>query len=85
VKAKALRNADSKSIVSFIHEWIVRFVVPGIIIHNNEAENQKITKVLIERYRIKNICIVTYHPQSNALVERGHQQIVDGLAKLGPK
>jgi len=28
---------------------------------------------------------VTYHLQSNALVERGHQQIVARLAKLGPK
>ena len=34
---------------------------------------------------MKNGCIATYHPQSNSEVERGHQQIVDGLAKLGPK
>jgi len=85
VLAKALRNADSKNVAAFVHEWIVRFGVPGIIIHDNRVENQKITKVLIECYHIKNISIVTYHPQSNALVERCHQQIVDELAKLGPK
>jgi len=85
VKAKALRNADSKTVAAFVHEWIVQFGVPGIIMHDNGAENEKTTKVLIERHRIKNISIATYHPQSNAVVERGHQQIVDGLAKLGPK
>jgi len=42
-------------------------------------------KVLIERHRIKNISIATYHLQSNALVERGYQQIIDGLAKPSPK
>jgi len=72
VEAKALRNADSKSVAAFVHEWIVRFGVPGIIIHDNGGENQKITKVLIERNRIKNISIATYHPQSNAVVERSH-------------
>jgi len=85
VETKALRNADSKSVAAFIHKWIVRFGVPGIIIHDNGAENQKIMKVLIKRHCIKNISIATYHPQWNTLVERGHQQIVDGLAKLGPK
>ena len=37
------------------------------------------------QHRIRNVCIASYHPQSNAVVERGHQQIVDGLAKLGAK
>jgi len=84
-EAKALRYADSKNVAAFVHEWIVRFGVPGTIIHDNGAENQKTTKILIEHHRIKNISIATYHLQSNAVVERGHQQVVDGLAKLGPK
>jgi len=85
VEAKALKNTDSENVVAFVHEWIVRFGAPGIIIHDNGAENQKITKVLIERHHIKNISIARYHPQSNILVERGHQQIGDRLAKLDPK
>ena len=56
-----------------------------MIIHDNSPENKKITKILIDRYRIRNVCVASYHPQSNAVIERGHQQIVDGLAKLGPK
>jgi hypothetical protein len=85
VEAKALRNADSKSVAAFVHDWIVRFGVPGMIIHDNGAENKKITKILIDRYRIRDVAIASYHPQSNGVVERGHQQIVDGLAKLGSK
>lgn len=82
VEVKALKNADSNSVAAFVHEWIVRFGIPGMIVHNNGPENKKVTKALLDRYRIKN---ALYHPQSNAVVERGHQQIVDRLAKLGPK
>jgi len=85
IEAKALRNADSKSVAAFVHEWIVRYGIPGMIIYDNGPENKKITKIMIDRYRIRNVCVASYHPQSNAVIERGHQQIVDGLAKLGPK
>jgi len=85
IEAKALRNADSKSVAAFVHEWIVKFRIPVMIIHDNGPENKKITKILIDRYRIWNVSVASYHPQSNAVIEREHQQIVDGLAKLGPK
>src|SRR5258706_6969144 len=39
----------------------------------------------MQRYNTCNMPIVAYHPQSNGLIERGHQQIIDALAKLGPK
>jgi len=45
VEAKGLRNADSKSVAALAHEWIIRFGVPGMIIYDNGAENQKITKI----------------------------------------
>jgi len=85
IEAKALRNADSKSVAAFVPEWIVRFEIPGMIIHDNGPENKKIIKILIDRYRIRNVGVASYLPQSNAVIERGHQQFVDGLAKLGPK
>jgi len=56
-----------------------------MIIYDNGPENKKITKILIDRYRIQNVWVASYHLQSNAVIERGHQQIVDDLAKLGPK
>jgi len=80
IEAKALRNADAKSVAAFVHEWIVRFGIPGMIIHDNGPENKKITKILIDRNHIRNVCVTSYHHQSNMVIERGHQQIMDGLA-----
>ena len=34
---------------------------------------------LLARYNIRNIPIAAYHPQSNGLVERGHQRIIDSV------
>jgi len=85
IEVTRLRNVDSKSVAVFVNEWIVRFGIPAMIIHDNGAENSKITNILINRYRVRNICITSYHTQSNAVIERGHPQIMDGLAKPGPK
>lgn len=80
---KAIRKTDSKAIVKFIYEgWIYRYGCPSVMIYDGGPENQGITKLLFKRYRIKNIQIVPYHPQSNGLIELGHQNIVDALAKL---
>jgi hypothetical protein len=37
---------------------------------------------LLTRYKIRNLRISAYHPQSNGLVERGHGPIVNSLAKF---
>jgi len=85
IEAKALRNAHSKRVVGFVHKWIVRFGILGMIIHTNGPENKKITKILLDRYRVQNVCVTSYHLQSNGVIKRGHQQIMAGFAKLGPK
>ena len=41
IEAKPLKKTDSKSVAAFIHEWITRFGVPGMIIYDNGSENQK--------------------------------------------
>jgi hypothetical protein len=80
---RALRNADSKSVAKFIFEaWISRYGCPLMIVNDGGPENQSLTKELPRRYNIKNIQVAAYHPQSNGLVERGHQNLVDALAKL---
>ena len=45
------------------------------------AENLDLMKDLLEHYRIQWTIISAYHPQSNGLVERGHESIVNSLAK----
>jgi hypothetical protein len=80
---RALRNADSRSVAKFIFEsWISRYGCPMMIVNDGGPENQLLTKELLRRYNIRNVQVAAYHPQSNGLVERGHQNIVDALAKL---
>ena len=83
LEAKAIRKNDSTTIAAFIFDWISRYGVPGMVVNDGGAENKKVAAHLMKRYRIYNVRIATYHPQSNGLIERGHQSIVDALAKLG--
>jgi hypothetical protein len=82
VEARALLKADSLSVASFIYEDIIcRHGLPQRIVMDGGSENLGLTKTLLERYRIKNVHISAYHPQSNGLVERGHGPVVNALAK----
>jgi hypothetical protein len=47
---------------------------------NGGSENLDLTKTLLKRYRIKNVHISVYHPQSNGLVEQGHGSVINALA-----
>ena len=83
VEYKALRKASSQAVAKFIYEvWMARFGCPLLIVNDGGPENQALTKELLERFNVRNVQVAAYHPQSNALVERGHQSIVDALAKL---
>ena len=78
----AICKANSKTIAKFIYEtWICRYGCPMLIIYNAGPEHQGLTKQLLDRYRIRIIQIVPYHPQANGIIEQGHQNIVDTLAK----
>ena len=80
---KAIRKANSRTIAKFIYEtWICRYGCPMLTVYDGGPENQGVTKQLLDRYRIRNIQIVPYHPQSNGLIKRGHQNIVDAIAKM---
>lgn len=48
------------------------------------GENKGVARELMKRYNTRNVPIAAYHPQSNGLIECGHQSIIDALAKLGP-
>ena len=80
---KALRKASSRAVAKFIYEvWMVCFRCPLLIVNDGGPENQAPAKELLERFKVRNVQVVAYHPQLNGLVERGHQNIVDALAKL---
>ena len=61
---------------------MVRFGCLLLIVNDGGPENRAPTKELLERFNVRNVQVAAYHPQSNRLVERGHQNIVDALAKL---
>ena len=80
---KALRKASSPAVAKFIYEvWMARFGGPLLIVNDGGPENQALAKELLERFNVRNVQVAAYHPQSNGLVERGNQNIVDALAKL---
>jgi hypothetical protein len=39
------------------------------------------TEQVIKKYGMQEIAIAPYHPQSNGLIERGHQTIINAIAK----
>ena len=69
----------------FVKKWVHRFGIPGRVVYDGGAENQKHTQEVLETFNILAVPIATYHPQSNGVIERGHQQLVDALSKLGKK
>ena len=80
---KALRKASSRAVAKFIYDvWMGRFGCPLLIVNDGGVENQALTKELFERFNVRNVQVATYHPQSNGLVERRYQNIVDALGKL---
>ena len=80
---KAIRKANSRTIAKFIYEtWICRYECPMLIVYDGGLENYGLTKQVLDRYRIRNIQIILYHPLSNGLIEQGHQNIVDTLRKM---
>ena len=54
------------------------------IVFDGGGENKGVVRELMKRHNTRNVPIAAYHPQSNGLIERGYQPIIDALAKLGP-
>ena len=82
VEGRALARVSSKNVAKFIYEEVIcRHGCPKRIVMDQGTENLNLTKDLLEKHRIKQIIISAYHPQANGLVERGHDAIVNALAK----
>jgi hypothetical protein len=86
VEGRAIKAADSKSVARFIYEDVIcRHGCPQRIVLDRGSENLNLTKDLLEHYKIKRTVVSAYHPQANGLVERGHDSIVNSLAKYCSK
>ncbi|GBG70054.1 hypothetical protein CBR_g4882 [Chara braunii] len=82
VEAKAIKKKTAEEVSDFLLEYIARYGCVGRVVMDRGAEfvSQKV-KVLLEKAEIGAGYTTAYHPQSNAPVERGHQTLVDALAK----
>ena len=83
IEGRAIAKADSASVAKFLYEDVIyRHGYPKSVVIDNGPENQGVTEDLLKYHRIKNIRISAYHPQSNALVERGHADFINALSKF---
>ena len=83
VEGEALAKANSKRIAKFFWSNIVcRHGMPEMLLNDGGPENKKHLRALVAKYQIKQVLSSAYHPMANGMVERGHQPIVDCLAKL---
>jgi hypothetical protein len=81
-EGRLLMDNDSESVAKFLFEDVIcRHECPKKIVMDRGSENQGVAQALLEGYRIKKVDITAYHHQANGLVERGHDAIVNALAK----
>jgi len=82
VEGRVLEAANSLNVARFLQEEVVcHHGVPKRIVLDGGAENLKFTQDLLKKYGIHGVYIAPYHPESNGLVERGHQTIFNAIAK----
>ncbi|GBG78759.1 hypothetical protein CBR_g27983 [Chara braunii] len=82
VEAKAVKKKTAEEVSGFLLKYIARYGCVGRIVMDRGGEflSRKV-KALLEKAGIGATYTTAYHPQSNAPVERGHQTLVDALAK----
>jgi hypothetical protein len=81
-EGRAIDAVNSPNVVKFIYEDVIcRHGCPQRIVMDGGSEKMDLTKELLENYRIQQTIVSAYHPQANGLVERGHDSIINSLAK----
>jgi hypothetical protein len=81
-EARALENTGSDGVAKFLQEEVICLHgVPRSIVMDGGSENMGFTKQTVKKYGMQGIGIAPYHPQSNDLVERRHQTIINAIAK----
>jgi transposase InsO family protein len=82
VEGRAIRENNSAEVAKFLFEDVItRHGCPERIVVDGGPENKHISQRLLERYKINRTLVSAYHPQANGLVERGHQAVVNAIAK----
>jgi hypothetical protein len=86
VEGRAMKENTARNVARFLYEDVIcRHGCPRRIVVDGGSENKSVAEALLERYRIQRTVVSAYHPQANGLVERGHDAIVNSLAKYCSK
>ena len=73
MKTRALFNLKVNTIVKFIWQNVInRYECFNIAILNEDSENKKIIKQLLQRYRVKIKIISFYYSMINDMIKRNH-------------
>ncbi len=83
-EARALTNANAKSVANFIYEDIIcrHGCSRKIISDRGTYFNNQVIEKLLERFKIRHNLSTPYHPKTNGLVERFNRILCESLAKL---
>ncbi len=84
LEARALSNANAKSVANFIYKDIIcRHGCPRKIISDRGTYfNNQVIEKLLEQFKIRYNLSTPYHPKTNGLVERFNKTLCESLAKL---
>ena len=83
MKTCALFNFKIDTIVKFIWQNVINdYDYFDITILNENSENKKIIKQLLQRYQIKIKIVSFYHLIINDMIKQNHRFIVHTLSKL---
>lgn len=79
----ASKDISAGQISRFLYEDVFcRWGAPDDIVMDNATQNLGEVSQLICSYGVKRVNISPYHPESNSIVEVGHQTILAALSKL---
>jgi transposase InsO family protein len=82
VEGGAIWENNSATVAKFLFEDVItRHGCPERIIVDRQPEDKHISQRLLKQYKINWTLVSAYHPQANGLIERGHQAVVNAIAK----
>ncbi len=83
IEARALSRATSELVAQFLWEDVIcRHGCFGKLVCDGGPENKKYVEALALRYGINRVVASAYNPTANGVSERGHQPVINGLAKM---
>jgi hypothetical protein len=82
VEARAMRNATARNVAKFVYEDVIcNHGVFRKLVTDGGPENKELLQELSKTYGIKQVLISAYNSKANGMIEKGHYQIENALAK----